>query len=158
MPESFDAAAAHRRFGAEFNNRAWDLIDQPSLTAEEAEELLHLAHASLLHWRQVGRPINLLRGYCLLSHACLSAHLPALAMTFAQRCVALSEQEVAGQTDFDRAVASDCMAQACLANGNATLAGQFRRSALEYAGKLADPADRSVFDRLQARGAWPENG
>ena len=53
MPESSDLADWHRFFAAECNNRAWELSVRDR-TGREDEELLNLAHASVLHWEAVG--------------------------------------------------------------------------------------------------------
>lgn len=48
----FDIQSAHKYFSAECFNRAWDYIDKPKLTSEEADLMLGLSLASLWHWSQ----------------------------------------------------------------------------------------------------------
>jgi hypothetical protein len=54
----FELPKAHRWFGIEFNNAAWELVEAPSRTKSETERMLRLAHASCLHWESVGTPAN----------------------------------------------------------------------------------------------------
>ena len=42
----FDLSKAHRWFAIELNNRAWELIEAPARTAEEAVEMVTAAHAA----------------------------------------------------------------------------------------------------------------
>ncbi len=48
----FDLTAAHKFFSTNCFNNAWDLIDQPSRTPEEDEEMIRLSLASAWHWKQ----------------------------------------------------------------------------------------------------------
>ena len=48
----FDLTAAHKFFSIHCFNKAWDLIDQPSRTPEEDEEMIRLSFASAWHWKQ----------------------------------------------------------------------------------------------------------
>ena len=49
---SFDAEYAHKFFSAECFNSAWKIIDKPVRTAEENEQMIRLAQASIWHWTQ----------------------------------------------------------------------------------------------------------
>lgn len=46
----------HRRMAAELFNRVWELLDQPTRTAEEDREMLAAAYGSRYHWRIAGGP------------------------------------------------------------------------------------------------------
>ena len=48
----FDLTAAHKFFSTHCFNKAWDLIDQPSRTPEQDEEMIRLSLASTWHWKQ----------------------------------------------------------------------------------------------------------
>ena len=59
MPEApFDLAQAHRWFAIEFNNQAWDLVEKVNRTADETQQMIHAAHASILHWQSAGNALN----------------------------------------------------------------------------------------------------
>ena len=49
---SFDVAAAHKYFSAQCFNNAWGLIEKKDRTAEDNEQMIQLAQASLWHWSQ----------------------------------------------------------------------------------------------------------
>lgn len=46
-----DERRAARRLAVEFNNRAWDLIEQATLNQSERDEMLDAAHAARALWR-----------------------------------------------------------------------------------------------------------
>lgn len=54
MPDlpPFDLISANRYFAAECFNSAWELMDKPSRTAAENEQMLLRAFASFFHWTQ----------------------------------------------------------------------------------------------------------
>ncbi|WP_395741367.1 hypothetical protein [Prosthecobacter sp.] len=47
-----DSASLHRAFSADCFNRTWQLLEKPDRTAEDDEQMLLLAMASLWHWTQ----------------------------------------------------------------------------------------------------------
>ena len=52
---NFEADHAHRHFSASCFNLAWELIEKPDRTAEDDEQMVRLAQASLWHWTQRSR-------------------------------------------------------------------------------------------------------
>ena len=52
----------HRQLGVDLFNHVWTLLEKPTRTAAEDEEMVHAAHASRHHWAQVGIPANVARG------------------------------------------------------------------------------------------------
>lgn len=147
MPEpTFDVAAAHRWMAIEANNGAWDLIEQPTRTANELARLLHLAHASCWHWSQVGKPIHQLRGLTLLTTAYVTAGVPEAAVQFGEQCLRLMA-EVGDATPFDRACVHGSLAAAYRDVGRAADSSRATATAQEIVGSL-DADDRGVFDKL----------
>lgn len=63
-----DIKKANQWFAIECNNAAWDLTSQADLSAEQRQELLLTAYASVYHWSKVGEPVNVARGEMLLAH------------------------------------------------------------------------------------------
>lgn len=49
---AFDLDEAHRFFSAYCFNKAWDLLDLPSRSQEEEQEMIRLAIAAYFHWTQ----------------------------------------------------------------------------------------------------------
>src|SRR4029079_6731594 len=109
---AFDLAAAHRWFGIEFNNAAWDLLEAPSRTADETGRLLRLAHASCLHWESIGTPANVQRGLVLLAMAHAVTGLGTRAVELGWQCLVIGKDYDNLLTPFDRAAAAACMATA----------------------------------------------
>ena len=54
----------HRRLAASCFNKTWEYLRKPELTAGEAEEMIHVSHASFWHWNQVEdhTPLNIAIG------------------------------------------------------------------------------------------------
>ncbi len=145
-----DLAKAHRWFGIELNNRAWDLIESPARTVEETAELLSVAHTSRYHWLQVGTPLHHLRGELLVAAAYQAAHKPELAILYAQRALHLSGQAEVEATPFDRASAWGAVACALAAPGEVEQAQSHYQQALSVAARFEHADDRAVFDKFYA--------
>ena len=62
LPESW-----HRHFGAQANNRAWDLAEARG-DAMLDHDLLNAAHAAAWHWGAVGTELHQMRATLLLAH------------------------------------------------------------------------------------------
>lgn len=147
----FDVAVAHQWFAVEFNNRGWDLVENPSRTAEETTEMIHAAHAAALHWLAVGTPLNAQRAENLLATAYLKAGQAEPALVHAQRGLALGEQNGSDQTPFDRATTLAAAAKANNLAGHGAAALPLIMQALAEADTLTND-DRAVFDKLYGEG------
>jgi hypothetical protein len=145
----FELDKAHRWFAVEFNNRAWDLVEQRGRSADETQEMLHAAHAAAIHWQAIGTTLNAQRAENLLATAYLAAGRAEPALRHAQRCLALSEQNAASgiETPFDRATALGCAAQAHKLAGDTNESERLDNLAKAAADKLAAD-DRPVFDKF----------
>ncbi len=84
---------SHRGLAASCFNKTWDYLGKSELSAEEAEEMIHVAHASFWHWNQVEdhTPLNISVGTWQLSRVYTMAGLPERAEYFARRCIEVSE-------------------------------------------------------------------
>ena len=146
----FDIAKAHRWFAIEFNNQAWDLIEKPSRTPDQTQQMIHVAHAALLHWQAAGTALNAERAECLLATAYAACGDSAAAVRHAERCLSLSVQNAAEETPFDRASALGCAANAHRLAMNVAQAERLRTLS-EPAAAALDADDRQVFDKLYAK-------
>jgi hypothetical protein len=142
----FDLAQAHRWFAIEFNNRAWDLVEQSSRSAEEIVEMIHAAHAAAIHWQAVGTKLHLQRAENLLATAYLKAGQFEPALFHAQRGLTLGEQNATDQTPFDQATTL-AAARAYELAGNSHEGERLLSLALAAAEQLSAD-DRAVFDKL----------
>ncbi|MCA9279897.1 MAG: hypothetical protein H6815_05555 [Phycisphaeraceae bacterium] len=100
---SFDLPVAHRYFGVECNNAAWDLIEQDDRTGEETDRMIALAHASAFHWQHIGTPTHAVRGLVLVVTAYIKAELSECAMHYAHRMLSASGQIADTMSSFDTA-------------------------------------------------------
>ena len=99
-------------FAVECNNGCWDLLEAESLTPQQAERLVHMAHAACHHWLQVGTGLNHLRAECLLATVYARLGYGDAAERHANRCLELSAEAGESQTAFDRATAHGCAGRA----------------------------------------------
>ncbi len=143
-----DLPRAHHWFAVEFNNEAWRLIEAERRSAEEVERLIHLAHASTLHWLEAGGPVNHLRGQVLLATAYAAAGDGAAAVRHAERCLTLSQQVGDEQTAFDRATAHGCAANAYALVDRPDEARMQHELARQAAARFDHPSETEVFEKL----------
>lgn len=159
----FDLAKAHRWFAVECNNEAWALLERPARTAGETERAIHAAHAALVHWAEVGTPVNRLRGLSLLVSAYTAGGREEEAIRWAGVCLALAEELGAGgvsggqhqaakPTAFDLACAHAAAAGAFRLGGFTDEASEHEAGAREALG-ACDAEERELVKRLYAVGA-----
>ncbi len=144
---SFDLSQAHRWFGIEFNNTAWDLVEAPVRTAAETERMLCLAHASCLHWASIGTPANEQRGLVLLALAHAVAGIGTRAVELAKRCLDVGTSHNELLTPFDRAAAAAVMATALRSNHRPADAREWETNARSLLAQVEED-DRPVIQRI----------
>lgn len=137
--------ATRRRLAADLFNRVWTLLDEPSRTHEQDDEMLHAAHASRFHWGEISEPVNLARGewQCSRVYAVLGRSEPAL--HHARRCLALCE-EADGREDWDTPFAHEALARAYALAGDVQRARHHLDSAKTLLEEVADPEDRALVE------------
>lgn len=145
MADQEMTADVHRAAAVALFNRVWDLLDKQDRSPEEADTMLHAAHASRFHWGEVGTPLEFERGEWQVSrvYSVLGRAEPAL--FHAKRCLEICEAH--GYADFDIAFAHEAVARAHAVAGEANLA----REALAHA-KTAAEAIEDDGNREYVRG------
>ena len=147
MPQpSFDVKAAHRWFAIELNNQSWSLLETRPKTPRECAKLLHGAHASAHHWYEVGTVANHARAECLVANAHAAVGDGETALFHAKICVTLTESHPDVMEDWDLAFAHDAVARAFAAAGSTEPSAAARRAAREFGDRIADEAEKKVFD------------
>lgn len=146
-PPEFDIHAAHLWFGKHFNNEAWEIIESEHADPDSMDRLRHLAHASALHWSQVGSEVNHLRGLCLLTVAHARAGDPDLAWRYGREGAALADRIDVLLNAFDRATMFAAAFRAAERVGRNDDAEHWRCRA-EEAAPLLTVGDRAVYLRL----------
>ena len=144
-PSPDEIAKWHRWFAIEMNNRAWSLAESASLTAAEREEMLDAAHASALHWRNIGTEVNVARSDMLLGYVHALAGNGSTAMEYARRghAYVLSHDS----PDWEIAFAHAVLAHAAYAADERSLYQKQYALAKTLGESIAAPGDRDVFKR-----------
>jgi hypothetical protein len=135
-------ADEHRRLGAGLYNRTWELIEIETRRADQDDELVHTAHASAWHWRQVGTAANRARSEYLCARVYSVLGRPESALAHARRCVAIVEAGGDGFEDWDEAGACEAMARALLVAGDAEAARGWKARAMTALERVANANDR----------------
>lgn len=147
----FDLLKANHWFAVECNNQTWDLLDAKTRTAEQTEELLHMAHAARFHWKQSGTGVHVLRADVLLATAYGIVGRSENALIYATSANQLLDQ-TEDVTSFDRASVTGAFALALQVAGQGAEAtemwGQFEHD-LSH---IEEADDRNVLEQLYQRG------
>ncbi len=139
----------NKYFGPNLFNATWDLIDKGDKRTEEDElMMIHTAHASAYHWRQVGKPINFARSEWQLSRVYSILKRAQQAMYHAQNCLNICKEckknndEIA---DWDIPFAFEALARASLVSGANETAEKFLKLAKTEGEKISGDGDKKYF-------------
>jgi hypothetical protein len=119
VEKTYSLEQAHRYFAVSCFNNCWKILENENRTKEDEETLEHLAHASLYHWMQVGKPINEQRGEWMLARVYTVIENKEKALHHANRCLELTIQQ--DLKDFDLAYGYECAARAYALNQDAAM-------------------------------------
>lgn len=133
----------HRTFAPGLFNKAWEYLDRGSLTVDEEDEMLHIAHASLYHWSKIGKSVNMARGEWLLARAYSVAKRPSEALYWAEKCRARCEDD--GLSAFDCAASAEAVARALAVSGKKVEAMEWRNKAATSAEAITEAEDKKIF-------------
>ncbi len=133
----------HRQCAKALFNAVWALLEQPERTGDEEDLMVHRSHAMMLHWLQVGEPVNFARGEWQLSrvYAVLGRFEPAV--HHAERCRVICEDNGLGK--FDEGFAYEALARAHAVDGNDAQMESFLDRARAAAREVDDEADRAIL-------------
>ena len=149
--------AQHRAEGVALFNAVWEMLDIDDRTPEQADQMVHAAHASRWHWSQAGelggdQQLAVGEWQCSRVYAVLGRGEPAL--HHARACLALCEER--GLGDWVLAAAYEALTRAAAAAGDAGDAKAWLAKARSATAAIADPEDREVIDSdLAALAALP---
>ena len=138
----FDLAVAHKYFSAECFNRAWDFIDKPARTNDQADKMLQLSFASLWHWtqREDCTPTNLSIGYWQVSRVFALLRQADNAKHYGELCLEVSKKE--GVEIVYLGYAYEALARAELVGANEIEMERFLIQAHQIAASLPDPEEK----------------
>ena len=142
--------ATHRQLGKDLFNLTWTLIERADRSPDEADAMVHAAHASVWHWSKGGGTLaNAARGEWQVSrvYATLGRGEPAL--WHARRALELAEAAArAGVADdWDVPAALEGLARAQAVAGERAVAAETRDRARAALDGIADPEDRQVIEQ-----------
>ena len=137
----------HRTLGVDLFNKTWTLMEKPTRTPEEDDEMIHCAHASAYHWQQVGTRANRARSewQCSRVHAILRQSEQAL--YHARRCHEIAAaNEDGSMEDWDLAGAYEALARAHFVAGDLEAARDWAERGRSATAAIADEEERKVFE------------
>jgi hypothetical protein len=134
----------HRRFAVELFNRTWDLLDKEDRTPEEADTMVHAAHASRFHWGEIGTPLEFARGEWQISRVYAVLSRPQAALHHAQRSLDLCQANEIG--DFDLAFAYEALARAYAIAGDVDKSGEYIELAMHAAEQIEDAGNQEYLE------------
>ena len=119
---------SEREMAIAFFNSCWQLIDNPSRSTEDDAQMLHLAHASRLHWGNVGGAQERAIGEWQCSHVYAILGMGEPALLHAKLSAGIAAQIPAPH--FMHASATQALAFAHFLLGERELALELREQAL----------------------------
>jgi hypothetical protein len=138
----FDLPVAHKYFSVECFNRAWDFIDKPARTTDQADKMLQLSFASLWHWteREDCTSTNLSIGYWQVSRVFSLLRQADNARHYGELCLDVSQKE--GVESVYLGYAYEALARAELVGSNESEMERFLIQAHQIAASLPDPENK----------------
>lgn len=143
---------AQKAFAVGIFNKVWELLETENRTAEDDELMINAAHASLYHWRRIGKPLNFQRGEWMVSHVYIILGMKEPAMHHAQICLDLTEEH--GFDDFDLGFCYEGYARAAALNGDETTFKKYYKLASEANEKIKKKGDRDYSKQVLEAGPW----
>lgn len=142
----------HQQQAIELFNGSWDLLMKDKLSVTEENTLLNMVHASLYHWRQVGQPINILRGEWMICHVYTILRHKEEALYHAHNVLRLMEEQK--PTDWDLAYCYEAMARVQALWQNKTEFNKYHQLALKAGSEIKEVESRNQFDSDLSDGNW----
>lgn len=141
-PDNNELEKWHRFFAIENNNLAWELATRLSRTPEESMNMLNAAHASALHWGQIGTELHVIRATMLL------AEVHALE-NFGESSLAMSEKvsnyfQKNKADDWEIALVCTIHAHSAAVAGRQEVHLEHYRAAEHAIAAIADDEDRKI--------------
>ncbi len=134
----------HQQLGAELFNRSWDLLLKPDRSPEDEALLVNTVHASLWHWRQLGQPLNVLRGEWMICHVYTLLGHKEEALYHAHNILRLKDE--IQPTDWDLAYCYEALARVMALHGNRAEFERYYALALEAGSSIKEEGDRKQFE------------
>ncbi len=134
----------HKKMAVSFFNETWRLLDKPHRTPEEDVRMIHLAHASRLHWEFLNTPENQALGEWQVSrvHAVLRQRDSAL--YHARHSLDIAQRN--NLAPFYLACGHEAMAMAVALSDRQAALTHIIAAARKIATDIAGPKDKKIID------------
>lgn len=142
-PKEISMKEIHQQLGVDLFNQSWELLLKEDRSPEDEAILINTVHASLWHWRQIGQPINILRGEWMICHVYTLLEHKEEALYHANNVMRLKE-EIKPQ-DWDLAYCYEAMARVMALYQNQEEFERYYALALEAKEQIKENDDRIQF-------------
>ncbi|WNF36671.1 hypothetical protein RJD24_19995 [Bacillaceae bacterium IKA-2] len=142
--ENQNTSFTYKQLAVNCFNRVWDLLDKKERTEADAEEMVHLCHASFWNWTQVEEhtPQNISVGYWQLARVYAEIENGTEALYYAKRCLTVSlDSELA---PFFVAYGYEALARAYMLLNQVANSEQSLALALENTELIVDKASKKL--------------
>ncbi len=141
-----DMQEIHKQLSVKCFNECWTLIDKKDRTAEDVENMLLLADASLWHWKQRAdlKPENLSVGYWQVSRVHALAGQREMARLFGEKCLAVGQD--AKLSPFYVGYGYEALARAEILAGNTDAAKSLLAKARDELNAITDKDERDALE------------
>ena len=133
----------HRKVGADLFNYTWSLLDQKTRSAEEADQMLHAAHASRYHWGQAGTPRNISIAEWQISRVYSTLGRAEPALYHGRRSLEVARRGGLGR--FYLAYAYEALARASAVAGQRRARDRYLREARRIGATVRDRDDQRML-------------
>ena len=134
-------------FAVTYNSRFWRLSEKKDHSVEELDEMISLAHASLLHWTDSPKckQVNLARGEYVIALAYFLAGKGVNALYHAEKCRMITDGNAAEMRDFDLAHCSLIQGMALHLNHRKEESHQLLVEARRLGELILGEKDKAIF-------------
>ncbi len=137
----------HKDFSVDHFNQVWGIIDNADRSADDADNMLALAHSSLWHWKQRDdcTPMNLSIGYWQVSRVYTLFSNAEMALRFANSCLKISLENTI--PPFGIGYAYEAVARANLLSGNLDSVNSAIENAHQQVADITDNDDKASLQK-----------
>ena len=137
----------HRTLGGDLINKTWTMMENPTRSPDEDDEMIHTAHASAYHWLQVGTCANRARSQWQCSRVHVIVGQVEQALYHARRCHELVQANEDDSMElWDLPAAYEALARAHVAAGHREEAAHWAELGRTATAKIEDDEERAVLE------------
>jgi hypothetical protein len=118
------------------------------------DAMIKSAHASLYHWAEIGKELQLQRGHWLMARVYTTLERAERAQYHAKYCCQLTHDFKEQMQDFDVAYSYEGHARALALEGNLEEAEKYKERAMRAGEAIEDDEDKSIFMGDFTGGNW----